>query len=470
MKQESRSRYLIKNTVIFTIGNLGTRLISFFLVPLYTYQLTTSQFGVVDLINTIGTMIGPILILNINESVMRFSLDKDANRYKIISVGTLIYLTSFISGILLLVFSNFYKPLIGYGVFVYLFTIGYAGHQLYFGYLRGKEKLVSFAVGNIITTLSIALLNILFLLKFHWGINGYLLAYIVSYFLTILYAVITGGVLPDLKKWSLDPKLGKAMLKYSVLLIPNTFMWWIINSSDRVMVTSMIGSSANGIYAISYKLPSLLQTFITIFSTAWSYSAIREMDSSDNAEFSNQVYSSLHAVAIIIGLAMMFIMKPFLSVYVEESYYEAWKYTPYLIIGFVFLSLASFLGTSYQVYKDSKGMLFSSVAAAITNLLLNLILIPMIGVSGAALATCISYVVVFVYRAINTQKYVKINVIDIHKLFGFIALIAGAVCMFIESRISLFAIGVLCVANIFIYRNEWLPLAHKTLGKILKKK
>lgn len=78
----SRNSYLIKNTMIFTLGNLGSKLISFFLIPLYTNALTTTEYGVVDLIATVGTVAAPVLTLNICESVMRFALDKDANKDK----------------------------------------------------------------------------------------------------------------------------------------------------------------------------------------------------------------------------------------------------------------------------------------------------------------------------------------------------------------------------------------------------
>ena len=86
MGSESRNRYLLKNTLIFTLGNIGSRMISFFLIPLYTNVLTTSQYGTVDLITTISTVAGPMLTLNIAESVMRFGLDKDADKEKTHSV------------------------------------------------------------------------------------------------------------------------------------------------------------------------------------------------------------------------------------------------------------------------------------------------------------------------------------------------------------------------------------------------
>ena len=82
-----KNKYLLKNTVIFAIGNIATRLLSFLLVPLYTNVLTTEEFGIIDLLCTICSFIIPIFSFNIIEAVLRFSLDKNSKNNKIMSIG-----------------------------------------------------------------------------------------------------------------------------------------------------------------------------------------------------------------------------------------------------------------------------------------------------------------------------------------------------------------------------------------------
>ena len=94
----SRNKYLIKNTLVFILGNLGSKLISFFLIPLYTNALTTTQYGTADLVTTVSTVAVPILTLNICESVMRFALDKNADTRQITQIGTNIFLIGCIIG------------------------------------------------------------------------------------------------------------------------------------------------------------------------------------------------------------------------------------------------------------------------------------------------------------------------------------------------------------------------------------
>ena len=350
---QQRNKYLLKNTVIFSIGNFGTKIISFFLVPLYTNILTTREYGTVDLIYTIGMVLVPLLTLNIGESIMRFALDKDADCDKIMSTGITILIFGAIIGLLILPIANLFESVSNYSIYIYLYTLTLAFSQIFLCYLRGKEFLLKYSIGNIIQSLTIAIFNIIFLIGMKKGIEGYLMAYILANVCTGLYGFWAGKVNLVIKKYSIDIELSKNMIKYSVVLIPNSFMWWIMNSSDRMMVSAMISVTANGVYAVAYKIPTLLSTITTIFNQAWSYSAIREDESEDKEEYNNRVYENLVTIVIVVATGLLMIMKPFLSVYVGKEYYTAWHYVPYLIVGFVFMTLGSFIATSYTVHKDS---------------------------------------------------------------------------------------------------------------------
>lgn len=179
--------------------------------------------------------------------------------------------------------------------------------------------MVAYAVGNIVQTLSIALLNILFLLVLDLGLPGYFSAYILASTIAIVYGFFAGDVIDVVRNFKFDGKLAKEMIKYSIVLVPNTFMWWIMNSSDRILVTALLGSAANGIYAVSYKIPSAVSMISGIFNQAWGYSAIREESSADREEYANRVYRSLAGMSVIVGVGLLLIMKPLMSVYVEAS-------------------------------------------------------------------------------------------------------------------------------------------------------
>ena len=465
---ESRGNYLAKNTAIFAIGSIATKLITFFLVPLYTNILTTAEYGVVDLVNTLSTVLGPILILNIYEAVLRFALDKGADYNKIMSIGLTILGGGLTVGLLIIPITSTIDGYGQYSVFIYFYVLSLAASLLFLSYLRGKEKLVLYSIGNVIHTLSIAVLNIIFLAVLHKGIKGYFTAYIIANAISVVFAYYAGNVRDVIWNFKWDSTLAKAMTKYSVVLIPNTFMWLITNSSDRVMVTTMISAAANGLYAVSYKLPSLVNTFSVVFNQAWNYSAIRENESVDRDQYNTQVYNGVVAVAVVSGVALMAIMKIFLKIYVGQEYFEAWRYTPYLIIGYVFLTLGTFLGTSYTVNKDSKGYLFSGTSGALINIVLNFALIPVIGISGAALATCTSYIVVYVYRCIDTKKYVRINILNKKHLISYFVMIIVAFLMFVDSVWGQLLMFSGLAIEVFLFKDIWSKLVAALIRKIRK--
>lgn len=143
------------------------------------------------------------------------------------------------------------------------------------------------------------------------------------------------------------------MVKYAIVLVPNSFMWWIMNSSDRLMVTAMVGVAANGIYAVAYKIPTLLSSVTQVFNQAWSYSAIREEGSSDEEKYNNDIYNRLVVIVCICAAGLMMVMKFFLRYYVGAEYYIAWKYTPVLIIGFIFQHWEHLLQQLIQCIKTA---------------------------------------------------------------------------------------------------------------------
>lgn len=407
---DSRVRYLFNNTVVFAISNFGTKLISFFLVPLYTYTLTVSDYGVADLVTTVTFVLAPMLTLNLSDAVMRFPLDGDSNPDRIISVGLFAIACATGVGLLVIPAASLFPSIAEYSVFMYSYCIATAVFSMMQAFLRGLEELRAFAVSNILNTALTALLNIAFLVVLDWGVSGYLLAYIISMIVSSMYAGFKAGMIRRFANLRFDLPLFKEMAKYAVVLIPNTFMWWIINSSSRVVVTAMLGTVATGMIAVAYKLPSIISVLSNTFTQAWSYSAIREDGSSDCDEFTSRVFDRLVVAAGIITVLLLAGIKWITELYVSPAYAEVWKYSTWLILGNLFLTLGSFLGASYSVHKDSMGYLVSGTIGAIVNLLLMFTLIPLLGLTGSVIASCLSYFVVFVYRFFDTRKYVSIRI------------------------------------------------------------
>ena len=409
MTKNSRSKYLLKNTVIFALGNFSTKLIAFFLVPFYTYVLTTEEYGVINLIFTLATLIGPFIMVNLQDAVRRFALESNADHKAILSIEWGVIIVGHLFGLLLIPLAKMYAPISSYSLELYFYIVSLSANTIFLEYLRGIEKMKAYSICSVLSSLIIAVLNIFFLTRMQLGVSGYFLAYIIAFTFSSLIAIIIGKQYTVFREWKWDKTLFRNMIKFSIPMIPNSLLWWVSSSSDHIMVTHFINAAANGIYTVSYKIPTLISTVSNIFMQAWQISAIKENDSKDNDDFSNIMFDGyIRFITLFTGFLLV-IIKPFMYIYVNPSFVEAWKYTPFLIIGYAFSTLGTFVGTPYYVYKDMKGNMFSAASGAVINVMLNAILIPTLGIQGASIATCFSYIVVFIYRVFDTRKYVILN-------------------------------------------------------------
>ena len=211
-------------------------------------------------------------------------------------------------------------------------------------------------------------------------------------------------------------------------------------------------------------------TLTTIFNQAWMFSAVKEKESLEKNVYTNEIYSVLFNIVVTISLGILLILKPLLTIYVGVSFYSSWMFTPPLIIGSMFLTLATFLSNEYTANKDSIGFLKSSSIGAVCNLLLNFLLIPKFGVFGAAIATCISYISVFVFRCFDTKKYLKIQILNKEKIFAIILLILSSLSIYIENDIS----NIILCCNLLLYiivnYKFWIRIVNGCVSIVIKKK
>lgn len=453
----SKSKYLFKNTALFSISTVATKLISILMVPLYTYVFTTEQFGLIEVIMTSINLISPILILSINDAVLRFSLSKEVDRSLIFSYGLFIGL---IGTILTFLVIPFLKQIGGVGNYAYAIIILLSLMSIYkilSYFAMGIERTRSFVISNMFIAVAFAIFNYIFLVVFKFEVNGYLLSFILSNAIAffILFYAVNGKSYLTLKIFRKE-NYGHLsnMLTYSFPLITNSLMWWVTNASDRYIVYYLLGSSITGIYAVANKLPVILSSTIGIFNQAWQLSAIKEYDSIEKNEYYTIVYVRLFSAVLVISSLLIAFIKIILEIFVSKDYYIAWQCAPLLILAAGLSVIASFLGANYIAAKENKGNMLSTFAGAAINVSLNFILIPIYNLQGAAFSTFVSYALVVAYRLVDTRKYVLIKWANMNIFMSF-ALVLTQIVML---NIDLAATDILnyVIACIILVINKYL--------------
>lgn len=404
---------LASNTIIFAIGTFSSKVLSFLLMPFVTRMMTSGDYGSADLVQQTVNVLIPIVTLQVNSAALRFSLDKAKNKSDVFTVGVRTTLAGFVVFLFLaypisLIEINDFK-LGDYIILVYVFVLVSGMRQLCQQFVRGSGHVKLFAVDGIIATATTLLFTFLFLGVFKWGVTGYIVAIIASDACSIIFYTITAKLYRYLSPRLFEKGITGQMLKYCVPLIPTVILWWIINVSDRYMITYFIGSSENGLYTAASKIPNFVVLFAQIFIDAWQLSAVDEYESESRGEFFTKVFRVYSGGVFAVASALILFCQLLTKILVAPSYYESWNYVPILIIATTYSCIVNFLASVYMAEKKSLMSLVTAMTGTVTNIVLNLILIPKLGATGAAIATVTAFVVVFITRAINTRKYIKIN-------------------------------------------------------------
>ena len=400
---------LLDNSIIFAIGNLGSKLLTILLVPLYTYYLTTTEYGIVDIITTTSIMITPIITLSIYDALFRFVMEKNQDRDAIFTNALMVTtIGTFALSLLYIICDNFFdvNELV---IFALILIIFQAYQKSFAEFVRAIGKLKIYALDGILITLIICLLNILFLVYFNLGIRGYLLSFIIGSIFSIIYLTSSAKIYNYFAFTKLNIELTKKMLIYSIPLIPNAFMWWIINLSSRYFILFFVGVSANGLFAIASKIPALLMILNSVFFQAWQLSAIEEFKSRNKSEFYSKVFGYFSLIMLLGTTIILLTLKPIMIFFISPDFYKSWEFVPFLLMGVVFSSFSGFLGTNYIAAKQTKGVFKTSMIGGGINIILNIILIPIIGVNGAGISTMISFFIIWVMRVYDTKKYINME-------------------------------------------------------------
>jgi len=436
-------KQLLSNTFIFAVGNVLTKLMLFFLMPLYTTTLTTAEFGISDLLNNTIELLLPIFTLSIIEAVFRFSLDKDADHKGVLTLGLSILTIGFILIVILVSIGNYFIKY-EYAWYLVFMFITYALKYLLASFTRGLGYVKIFALNGIVSTIILVILNILFLMVFNWGIHGYLLAIIISNFFGAIYLFFVAKLYLYIKINNINKKLLKEMLVFSLPNIPNLLSWWVVNISSRYIIIIFYGASIAGLFSAASKLPSMINLLSAIFQQAWQYSSSKEYGKDDSHQFFSNVFK-YYSAFIMVSCSGLIMMTPFISkILLKGDFYMAWTYVPLLLFSATLGCYSVFFGTFYIASKKNFMAMISTIIGGIVNLIICFTLVPNIGVKGVLYASVLSYFVIVVIRIIDTRKYVNINI-------HWATLIIGLCILFCQANIIMTDIPFKLEISVFLF-------------------
>jgi O-antigen/teichoic acid export membrane protein len=405
------SHRLFKNVSIYAITNVIVRVIPFLLLPILTRYLTPSDYGIVA---TFQVILGiTIVFVGLNAhgavAVNFFKLNKEELG---VYIGNVIYIlsASFICTFSIMIvmkwslshllkFPESWLPIIAFvALSQSIFTLTLILWQV-------EQRSLPYGIFQIVQTITNIILSLYFVVALDWRWQGRLLGIIIT---SIIFGFISIFIIG--KRGYVDLSFNKTYIKdilfFGIPLIAHSLGTWIITSIDRIFINSMVSVTETGMYAVGYQIGMIIGLLATSFNQGWVpflYEKLREDDYDTKIKIVKFTYV-YDAVIIILALFLAFISPYFLSFFVGEDFYSAYKYVLWIALGYAANGMY-FMVVNYIFYvKKTYILTWITLFSAVANVILNFFLIKANGPIGAAQATAICFFLSFVLTWISSAK------------------------------------------------------------------
>lgn len=480
---------LFKQTAIYGLATVFPRMMSFFLVPLYTELLPKEEYGKVTVIFAYMIFFNVMLAYGMETAFFRF-YNKETDKKKVVETATVsVFWTTLVFLVLALVFRNTlakYSEIdvqyVTYSIWILVLD---ALVVIPFSKLRANQRPIFYSIikmGNVTINL---ILNIFFLvvlpkiaasnpdsffglLYFENFQIGYIFVSLVVSSLATFLALSSDYFKIN---WTFDFELWKRMMRYGLPILVAGIAFAINEQFDKILLGKLlpanIADSEVGVYSACYKLG----LFMVLFRTAYTLGIEPFFFSHADKENATQTYATVTKYFVIFGSFIMLVVIVFADLlkYImirDSSYWEAMKVVPLIILANFCLGIYTNLSVWYKLIDKTYIGAWISIVGAVVTLVLNFLLIPKYSYMGSAIATISAYGSMMVISYVLGNRYYPIPY-DMKKISGYLGLSIGfSVISFYGFRenyyvgVSLFALFLY-----FIYHNE-----KETLNRIIKRK
>jgi O-antigen/teichoic acid export membrane protein len=399
---------LLKNTIIYSIGNLGSKILVFILIPIYTFYLNKSELGYYDLIISLISLIVPLVSFQIGDAVYRWLLDSDkqlAYYKKTVSSSLLVILLSISITIILTFFINQNVNI------KYLYHISFIIiSTIFYSYLqqisRGLSNNISYSISGLIYTVSLLIFNIIFLKTINDKILGLLISIYLANCIAIIYILLKINIIKYVKVSFISKSLINEMLTYSWPLIPNAVSWWIVTLANRYIIIEELGYDSNGIFALANRFPAIILILNTIFMLAFQDHIIKAKNNqSISHQFNIFAKGLISFILILIPLSRIIVYS-----IVDIEFVDSWQYISILYCGILFSSLSGFLGALFISNKLTKSIFYTTMFGGILNLFITQLFIQKIGLYAPCIGTLIGFISIWIIRTNQLQKRICFSI------------------------------------------------------------
>ncbi len=448
----SKNVKFFRDLGLYAVGNIGSKLVTFLLVPFYTFFITNpAEFGYYDVCLTVVFGLAPFISLQFHEGGFRFLLDSEEMPRRQAIVSFLVR-TLLINSLLIICIGMTVAHFADVRYLAYILAFGIAQTFIdsWIQIVRGLGQVKTYISASIFNSLAIALFSVLTVAILNMGIPGIFIANIIARIMTLGFIEIKTGVIRHFVRFRMiSRKISHELMHYSLPLLPMILFWWVLNSNGVFFIQRYLGLEENGIYAILSKITGILYVLAMIFYQTWQQNAIEQYDSPDRDSFFSSVFNNYFYLLCLLVSVFPFALRMNYFWLVSPEYASS---AVYLFANSVFMmgfSISSFFELGYQCSKTTSRILPGVLLATAINIGGNYLFVPVYGIYGLISVNIATYIILIIYRAIDTRKYMRIRFMK-HNYLSLASVVAAGIAYHISHSIIFDFLSILAISAIFV--------------------
>lgn len=461
----------IKSTGIYFVGNVLSKIIVFFLLPVYTSYIPPESMGLYDTGVTIITLFSSMLFLDIGSVILKFSLEKKCDtECAPITNGSLIFVTSCgVYFVLVTVCCSFFRYeywgwIIVYG-FAYAFNsaVGYVARALHHN--------TDYAVSGVIQTLLMVAINIVLLVGAGLDYQSLYISFVVSSLVASVYLVFRVNMFKYIDKSCINKIKFFEMFRFALPLCVNSVAFWLLSSSGRLIITYALGPSATGYLSVGNKFTQILYLVSNCVHLTWQETAFTH-DNSNECEngFYSKTFVIYYKTVMFCVAGLILAIKLGLFIFpgfIDSSYDLSVNLIPTALIGTSLAIISQFLGTIFSSLKKTTVIFLSTLAGAVTTVLTTFLFLGLgRGPESANFSFILGYIVAITVRLILLRKYIRMS-FKPQNLLWIVPILLLTVYTYINLEVLFSAVLLVMLIGMIpiIYKNEIKSLGGKLSGR-----
>lgn len=410
---------LVPESAVYGLGGAANQTVAILLVPIYARQLGPSGVGVSAVVNTTVALALMLVSLALPQAFFKWFLtqvESDRDRSAVLSTTMSMRVISSVAGAIIVAIAVVPITLLLYGnldnlpIFMAIpFIVFFDSlNSIPLSYLRARRQARTYALISFTRAALGTVLILGFVVGSDLGVLGIVLGSAIS---AAVCAAIGLYVLRDSDiHWGVDRTLARAMLAFSLPLVPAAAAGWALNLSDRYILQTLTDADVVGVYALGYTGGMVVLAFVVQpFVLAWAATSW-EIAKEDDAERQfARVLTAFTVVAAFVGLAISALATDVLGLLVGPAFADSRLVVPFSAFAYVLYGVYSIVAIGLNITSRTRWISLAMGIAAAVSIGLNLLLIPIFGFLGAALATLVAYALLAALTGGFAQRYYPVR-------------------------------------------------------------